>query len=115
MIEELTQLQAVVLATGGGAVLLPENRERLAARGRVVYLRTPVDRQQLERTRQGRHRPLLAHRRSAGTLARADGSSARPLYESIAAVTVATDGRAGAHGRRRDRDAVEPGAGADAI
>ena len=35
----LTQLDNVVIATGGGAVLLPENRERLASAGRVVYLR----------------------------------------------------------------------------
>src|SRR5215510_14616297 len=58
VIDSLTQLQDVVIATGGGAVLLPENRERLAARGRVVYLRTGIE-HQLERTRHGRHRPLL--------------------------------------------------------
>src|SRR5215510_11162706 len=57
-IDSLTQLEDVVIATGGGAVLLPENRERLAARGRVVYLRTGIE-HQLERTRHGRHRPLL--------------------------------------------------------
>ena len=33
VIDALTQLPATVLATGGGAVLLPDNRERLAARG----------------------------------------------------------------------------------
>jgi shikimate kinase len=49
VIDSLTQLEDVVIATGGGAVLLPENRERLAARGSVVYLRTGI-RQQLERT-----------------------------------------------------------------
>ena len=48
----------IVLATGGGAVLRPDNRQALATRGCVVYLQTSVH-QQLERTRQGRHRPLL--------------------------------------------------------
>src|SRR5262244_3168736 len=57
-IDSLTQLTGVVVATGGGAILLPENRQRLAARGRVVYLQTSVQ-QQLERTRHGRNRPLL--------------------------------------------------------
>ena len=50
--------QDVVIATGGGAVLMPENRERLASRGCVVYLKTGIH-QQLERTRHGRQRPLL--------------------------------------------------------
>src|SRR5262245_47396838 len=58
VIEQLTQLEPIVLATGGGAVLRPDNRQALAARGCVVYLDTSV-RQQLERTRQGTHRPLL--------------------------------------------------------
>ena len=52
-IEQLTQLEPIVLATGGGAVLRPDNRQALAARGCVVYLQTSV-RQQMERTRQGR-------------------------------------------------------------
>jgi shikimate kinase len=58
VIDSLTQLENVVIATGGGAVLLPQNREHLAERGRVVYLKTGI-RQQLERTRHGRQRPLL--------------------------------------------------------
>ena len=57
-IERLTGLADVVIATGGGAVILPENRHLLAERGAVVYLETSLS-QQLERTRHGRHRPLL--------------------------------------------------------
>src|SRR5579872_750085 len=59
-IEVLTAMDRVVLATGGGAVLLPENRRVLAARGRVVYLQTSVE-QQADRVRQGRTRPLLSN------------------------------------------------------
>jgi shikimate kinase len=73
-------------------VLLPENRERLAGRGTVVFLDTTVE-QQLERTRRSRHRPLLAagdRRAKLEELALARG----PLYRSIAAITIRTDGRA---------------------
>jgi shikimate kinase len=92
VIDALTQSAGIVLATGGGAVLLPENRERLAARGTVVLLDTTVE-QQLERTRRSRHRPLLAggdRRETLEALARVRD----PLYRSIAAVTIRTDGRA---------------------
>ncbi len=58
MIEELTGLDDIVLATGGGSVLLPENRSRLRDRGFVVYLHCPVDKQ-LERTHKDSNRPLL--------------------------------------------------------
>ena len=92
VIDALTQKAGIVLATGGGAILLPENRERLAARGTVVFLDTTIE-QQLERTRRSRHRPLLA-----GTDRRARleelAATRDPLYRSIAAVTIRTDGRA---------------------
>jgi shikimate kinase len=58
LIDELTTSQDVVLATGGGAVLRPENRAHLRERGVVVYLR--VQPQHLwMRTRHDRNRPLL--------------------------------------------------------
>ena len=78
VIDSLTQLQDVVLATGGGAVLLPENRERLAERGCVVYLRTGI-RQQLERTRHGRSGRLLNTADPEARAARADGSARAAL------------------------------------
>ena len=58
VIDELTQRRGIVLATGGGAVLAPENRERLKARGTVVYLRCQPQELYL-RTRHDRNRPLL--------------------------------------------------------
>jgi shikimate kinase len=90
-IDSLTQLTGVVVATGGGAVLLPENRERLAARGRVVYLQTSVQ-QQLERTRHGRHRPLLNEGDPEIKLKELMATR-EPLYQSIAEMTVLTDRR----------------------
>lgn len=57
-IDELTLRSGIVLATGGGAVLREENRERLKARGTVVYLRANPHDLWL-RTRRDRNRPLL--------------------------------------------------------
>ena len=90
-IDALTARDGVVLATGGGAVMLTENRERLAQRGRVVYLRTSV-RQQVERTRHGRGRPLLDTDDPAARLTQLMAVRA-PLYEEIADLIVETDGR----------------------
>jgi shikimate kinase len=90
-IADLSAEAGIVLATGGGAVLARESRQRLAERGVVVYLETSVE-QQLSRTRHGRHRPLLFTDDPRGRL---DGLMAQrePLYRSIAAITVRTDGR----------------------
>ena len=90
-LEALTALPGIVLATGGGAVLLRENRELLAARGQVVYLETSVA-QQAHRVRFGRHRPLIAQGDPAARLEQLMGARA-PLYQGIADFTVATDGR----------------------
>lgn len=58
MLQQLTQLKGVILATGGGTVLREENRKLLQANGFVVYLQCPIDRI-LERTRRDTQRPLL--------------------------------------------------------
>lgn len=57
-IGELTQFQHIVLATGGGAVLRPDNRNHLMQRGVVVYLHV-LPEILAERTRHDRNRPLL--------------------------------------------------------
>src|SRR5450631_715915 len=90
-IERLTRLDGVVLATGGGAVIDADNRRVLAERGAVVYLETSVD-QQLERTRHGRHRPLLNDTDPQQKLKELMLRRAA-LYAEIANVTVSTDGR----------------------
>lgn len=58
MIDRLTQLTNIVLATGGGAILQQKNRQNLKTRGFVVYLQCTVD-CQVKRTYRDRHRPLL--------------------------------------------------------
>jgi shikimate kinase len=90
-IERLTRLDGVVLATGGGAVIDADNRRVLAERGAVVYLKTSVD-QQLERTRHGRHRPLLNDTDPEEKLKELMLRRAA-LYAETADLTVSTDGR----------------------
>lgn len=57
-IEELSQLHDVIVATGGGAVLLPENRAYLKSSGKIIYLRAKVH-DLYQRTRSDKSRPLL--------------------------------------------------------
>ena len=90
-IERLTRLESIVLATGGGAVIEEDNRRVLAERGVVVYLATSID-QQLERTRHGRHRPLLNGADPERKLHELMQRRA-VLYAQIADITVSTDGR----------------------
>ena len=58
VIDELSQREQLVLATGGGVVLRSENRQHLHDRGIVIYLHAEID-QLLNRTRHDRNRPLL--------------------------------------------------------
>ena len=91
MIAELCELDGVVIATGGGVVLRPENRQALRSRGRVVYLHASVE-QQLERTSRDRNRPLLRNA-EPGKVLRNLMEIRDPLYREIADVIIETDER----------------------
>lgn len=91
VLDLLTRQPRSLIATGGGAVLDAETRQRLRSRGCVVYLRTSVD-QQLARTGRSTHRPLLDTPDPRGTLQRLMQQRAG-LYEESADLTVDTDGR----------------------
>ena len=58
MVAELAALENTVLATGGGVILDPRNRESLRSRGCVVYLHA-LPKELWQRTRHDRNRPLL--------------------------------------------------------
>jgi len=90
-IDELSQKEGVVLATGGGAVVDTGNRSALGARGYVVYLYTSVE-QQLARTQKGRERPMLNNGDRLETLTGLM-ETRDPLYREIADLVVDTDGR----------------------
>lgn len=91
VIADLTALDDVVVATGGGAVLDPINRSRLASTGTVIYLLATVD-AQLQRTRPSRNRPLLMNDDPRAVLERLRAVR-QPLYEEIADIRVDTTGR----------------------
>lgn len=88
VIAELTALKDIVLATGGGVVLDPRNRELLKANGTVIYLRASVS-ELWNRTRHDRNRPLLRttdpHARLCELHAQRD-----PLYREVADITMET-------------------------
>ncbi len=91
VIDDLSQRDGIVLATGGGAILDAGSRSRLGARGFVVYLYTSVE-QQCQRTRRGRERPLLENRDRQQALQ--ELMTVRdPLYREVADLIVNTDGR----------------------
>ena len=58
ILENLCQMSNIILATGGGIVILPKNRKILKNAGLVVYLSSSVD-QLLRRTAKSKTRPLL--------------------------------------------------------
>ena len=88
MIDELTQRQDLVLATGGGAVLDVDNRNLLRQRGVVVYLCASPE-QLYKRTARDRNRPLLQtdnpQEKIKQLLAQRD-----PLYRDVADIIMET-------------------------
>jgi shikimate kinase len=88
ILADLVKLPDVVLATGGGAVLAPQNRALLSQHGTVVYLRASP-RDLWQRTRHDRNRPLL---QTEDPLAKLTELYAQrdPLYREVADVIVDT-------------------------
>jgi shikimate kinase len=91
VIAALTELDGILLATGGGVVLDPLNRERLKATGTVVYLDTSVD-EQLRRTGRSQHRPLLNTDDPRAVLIKLR-EIREPLYAATADIRIDTTGR----------------------
>jgi shikimate kinase len=88
VINELTRIDEIVLATGGGAVLREDSRVALSARGFVIYLRAQP-RDLWMRTRNDQNRPLL---RTGNPLARLEElyRMRDPLYQEVADLVVDT-------------------------
>lgn len=88
VLAELCQRPGIVLATGGGAVLLAENRAALRASGQVIYLNAqPADLWQ--RTRHDQNRPLLRGADPQGRLAELF-EQRDSLYREVAHLVVET-------------------------
>lgn len=88
LLDELTSMSNIVLATGGGAVLDKENRTLLSARGLVVYLKSDIN-QLLKRTSRDVKRPLLQNVESEAVL-RELLEIRGPLYEEVADLVIDT-------------------------
>jgi shikimate kinase len=88
VIDELTQRDGIVLATGGGAVLRDKNREHLKQRGTTVYLNATVE-HLYSRTKRDRKRPLL---QTADPKARLQElfDLRDPLYREVAEIVLST-------------------------
>ena len=91
VVDDLTQQEGQVLATGGGVVLDPENRRHLSSRGFVIYLHCSPD-QQYQRTRRDRNRPLI---QTDDRLTKLEDLMAirDPLYRATADLVVSTENR----------------------
>ena len=92
ILENLCQMSNIILATGGGIVLLSKNRKILKNVGLVVYLSSSVD-QLLRRTAKSKTRPLLENstdRRKTIT----ELVEARDIYyREVASIVVDTTGK----------------------
>ncbi|TVQ35963.1 MAG: shikimate kinase [Wenzhouxiangella sp.] len=86
MLDELSQRDGILLATGGGSILREINRRILRERGLVVWLKTSVD-QQLKRLERDQRRPLL---QAPDRRERLDNLAAarNPLYQQCAHLVV---------------------------
>lgn len=90
VINELTAKQGIVLATGGGSVKSKKTRNRLSARGVVVYLETTIEKQ-LSRTQRDKKRPLLQVDEPAREVLEKLASERNPMYDEISDITIHTD------------------------
>lgn len=89
VIDEYTKINNIVLATGGGAILSEDIRHMLSSRGVVIYLNAGLD-YLIERTKRDDRRPLL--RNNKKEVLSDLVNTRKHLYESIADITVKTDG-----------------------
>ncbi len=92
VVRELIKLDGLVISTGGGLVLQPENSEMLKQNGVIVFLRAGFE-TLISRVRADESRPLLKDTgRTAETLGQLL-SVRTPIYEHVADRIVETDGK----------------------
>jgi len=88
VIDDLTQLKDIVLATGGGAILSDDTRRALRSRGNVVYLSASAE-QLYRRTSKDKSRPLLQTDEPKLQIAKLL-EERTPLYQSVADIELRT-------------------------
>ena len=90
-LKDLLAADSRVIATGGGSVIRQENQSLLRSRGYIIFLDTSV-KQQMQRLRRDKKRPLLQTDNPAQRL-EALLNERRPIYLELADLTVKTDRR----------------------
>lgn len=91
IIDELTALPGIVLATGGGSILRESNRQNLKSRGHVILLQVDI-KEQLRRVAFDANRPLLKTDDPEARLRKLMEERA-PIYKEVADVEISTDAR----------------------
>jgi len=92
MLKELCDISNIVIATGGGIVIKPENRELLKNTSFVVYLASNVE-QLVMRTARSKSRPLLERSSNREQTIRDILEVREPLYQEVADVVIDTTGK----------------------
>ena len=92
ILENLCQMSNIILATGGGIVLLPKNREILKNTGMVVYLSSSLD-QLLRRTTKSKTRPLLENSTDRRKTIAEIVESRDAYYREVSSIVIDTTGK----------------------
>ncbi|MDC9726830.1 MAG: shikimate kinase [Candidatus Thioglobus sp.] len=92
MLAELCEIPNIVIATGGGIVIKPENRELLKRNSFVVYLSSSIE-QLVMRTARSKSRPLLEQSTNREQTIRDLVKKREPLYQEVADVVIDTTGK----------------------
>ena len=92
ILENLCQMSNIILATGGGIVILPKNRKILKNAGLVVYLSSSID-QLLRRTAKSKTRPLLENSTDREKTITELVEARDVYYREVASIVVDTTGK----------------------
>jgi len=90
VLNEVASQDKLVVATGGGVILRPENVDRMRASGRVIYLEASLD-VLWKRVQEKGNRPLLKSASPQDKL-KEIFLSRQPIYETVSEFQIATDG-----------------------
>ena len=91
VITELAKLPNIVLATGGGSIILPETQEVLKRNGLVIFLEVSLEYQHTRTVNEAR-RPLLRVENREQVIEKLH-EELQPIYKNLADFRVLTDNR----------------------
>ena len=92
VLQSLCDMNNIVIATGGGVVLLPQNRLVLKSTGVVIYLLSSVD-QLLRRTAKSKTRPLLQNSSDRQKIITDIVNARDKYYREVATIVIDTTGK----------------------